>query len=211
MDEATAKNLAESIAAIEAETQRVRECREEIAAIDAEMVEVAAQIAQQKSAAVLKAIDSMRLDTLEVSIGGELAGSDLVTLHNRVSAAAAALREVKKLIEDAAIEHIEATGRDIEHADGKRWYVGATKTFKAIDPEQVFAVVMTAANGDASVFRPGEGGVLAASPWKIGAVRSLLGDEAFAATFREEIESDLKTGAVKKGLKVADDRWSAPR
>ena len=199
--------LRDSIAAINRETENIRKAREDIEQINAEMEEVAQEIAVQKSELVLKAIDAIRLDTLEVSIGGELAGSELVTLHQRVSAAAASLREIKRLIEDAAIEHIEATGQDIAHPNGSRWYVGKVKTTKAHDDSQVLAAVLEVSGGDLAKLASGENGVLVSSPWKAGALRSLLGAEKFAELFVEKIETDLKTGAAKKALKTADERW----
>ncbi len=56
-----------------------------------------------------------------IKIGQIQAAQELRELHSAAKSAQTNLRELVTLIEQSAIEHIEATGQDIELNDGKRW------------------------------------------------------------------------------------------
>ena len=72
-------------------------------------------------------ITEMQKQLNSITVGSILAADQLRELHGAVKVAQARLRELLTLIELSCIEHIEATGHDIELVDGKRWYVGTEK------------------------------------------------------------------------------------
>ena len=139
-----------------------------------------------------------------IKIGQIQAAQELRELHSAAKSAQTKLRELVTLIEQSAIEHIEATGQDIELNDGKRWYVGNEKKIKPIDDTMILQAVLEASGGDVMKLTTGEFGVLASSPWKHGAVKQLIGDTKFSELFTTTIVQSLETGKAAKVLKVAD-------
>lgn len=125
---------------------------------------------------------------------------ELLKLRDSISQAQRQVKEWAARTEELLIDHIDAYG-DIEVGDGKRLYVGATKTSKAIDDNTVFDMVLELSHGDLSIFKSGENGVLVSNPWKSGAVRQLVGEQLYAQAFRTESAKDLKTGVVKRSVK----------
>ena len=126
--------------------------------------------------------------------------NELLKLRDTISQAQRLVKEWAARTEELLVVHIDEYG-DIEIGEGKRLYVGVTKTNKAIDDSTVFDMVMEVAHGDLSIFKSGENGVLVSNPWKSGAVRQLVGEELYAQAFRTEIAKDLKTGAAKRSVK----------
>ncbi len=125
---------------------------------------------------------------------------DLLEIRDAISQAQRQAKEWAARTEELLIQHIDGNG-DIEIGDGKRLYVGTTKTNKAVDDGVVFDMVLELAQGDLSIFKSGENGVLVSNPWKSGAVRQLVGDQLFNKAFRVETAKDLKTGAAKRSIK----------
>ncbi len=139
-----------------------------------------------------------------INTGSITAPDQLRELHSTVRSHLAQLRELLVQVELAAIEHIEATGEDIELNDGKRWYVGSEKKVKGKDDTAILHAILRAVEGDVERLTTGADGVLASSPWKHGAVKALLGQEQFDTLFETTITASLETGARKKVLKVSD-------
>lgn len=140
--------------------------------------------------------------------GHILTGDGLRALHSHAKACGARLREIVAAIEAAAIEHIQATGNDIELEDGKRWYVATKKKVTARDDSDVLRAVLWATGGDVARLTTGADGVLASSPWKQGTIKSIVGAEKFEALFATTYETDLATGAAVRILKIADPAFA---
>ncbi len=139
-----------------------------------------------------------------INTGSLTAPNQLRELHSAVRSQIGKMRELLAQVEAAAIEHIEATGEDIDLGDGKRWYVGSEKKIKSKDDSAILHAILQAVEGDVGRLTTGADGVLASSPWKHGAVRNLIGQEQFDALFETTITASLETGAVKKVLKTFD-------
>jgi len=138
-------------------------------------------------------------------------GIALRELHGEIRAMIARMKGIQLEIEAAAVEHIQATGNDIELGEGRRWYLGSTKTIKSRNDLDTLHAVLAAAAGDFDRLTTGANGVLAASPWKFGAVKELLGVEKFEALFATTYAVSLETGKVLKSLKVGDDTFAKAR
>ena len=149
-------------------------------------------------------ITEMQKQLNTITVGKATAGEQLRELHGAAKAAQVRLRALITLIELSCIEHIEATGKDIELEDGKRWYIGNDKRVKAIDDTMILQAILEASGGDVMKLTTGEFGVLASSPWKNGAVKNLIGQAKFDQLFTTSVVKSLETGAVVKVLKVAD-------
>ena len=132
---------------------------------------------------------------------------DLLELRSEISMAQRKLREESARLEVLLIKHIDRNG-DIQIGDGQRLYVGNTKVTKSLDDKQVFLMVLDAAGGDLGVFQKGAEGLFVSQPWKIGAVRKMVGEELFYSAFAVETVKDLKTGAAKRSVKEFDDAFS---
>lgn len=142
-----------------------------------------------------------------ISIGGDTSSEQLRDLHASAKNAQARLRELVTDIEESIIEHIEATGSDIELNDGKRWYIGSDKKTKAKDDSLVLHAILEASGGDISKLTTGDDGVLASSPWKHGAIKHLIGQHRFDELFETTVTKSLETGKAIKVLKVADPKF----
>lgn len=138
-------------------------------------------------------------------------GVALRDLHGAIRALQARLKGIQLEIEAALVEHITATGNDVDIGEGKRWYLGSTKTIKSRDDLAVLRAVLEAAGGDIEKLTTGANGILAASPWKFGAAKDLLGVEKFEALFATTYAVSLETGKVLKTLKVGDDTFAKVR
>ncbi len=149
-------------------------------------------------------LNDMAQSLCDINTGSLAAPDQLRELHSSVRCHLAQLRELLKQVEEVAIEHIEATGEDIDLGDGKRWYVGSEKKVRGKDDTAILHAILAAVEGDVGRLTTGADGVLASSPWKHGAVKSLIGQEQFDALFETTITASLETGAVKKVLKVSD-------
>lgn len=146
---------------------------------------------------------------------GELSLSTdtLRELHSAAKSAAARCREFVAEVEQAIIEHIEITGHDIDLGDGKRWYVGREKrtTTRPDSGLSVVEAILTANGGDLGAIAPGDAGLLAANPWKHGALQILLDAATYHRLFAVEYTADLKTGAQKRALKISDPEHNQRR
>ena len=150
----------------------------------------------------IHSLASARTEYLDIRADDASAGAKLASLHSALRVTMTAMRELVSLVEQSAIEHIEATGRDIDLANGSRWYIGRERKRKCRNDAAMLQSVLEAAGGDFSVLASGDSGVLAAAPWKWGAVKSLIGEARFAALVEETEVTDLKTGKVAKVLKA---------
>ena len=105
-------------------------------------------------------------------------------------------------VEALLIGYMQGNDCDIVISDKERLYVGTTKTTKSIDDQGILMAIMEAGNGNLELLTTGDGGMLASQPWKYGAVRALIGDEAFGKCFSVEVKLDAKTGKPAKQVKV---------
>ena len=149
-------------------------------------------------------LEDIQNQLVAINIGSEDAPELLREVMSHAKSQASVLRDLTRHIEQAIIEHIETTGLDIELLDGKRWYVGKDKIIKSNDDTAVMHAVLDATGGDVAKFTTGADGVLASSPWKFGAVKTLLGEDRFATLFTTTYKTSLETGKTIKVLKVAD-------
>ena len=141
---------------------------------------------------------------VKIELGSELAGNQLYRLHIAARECVARLRRIIEEIENAAIEHITETRQDIDLGGERRWYVGTDKKVKSRDDNKVLEAVLDAAGGDISKLTTGPSGVLASSPWKHGAIRTLVGDLKFGELFSVTETKSLETGNPIRVLKVSD-------
>ncbi len=139
------------------------------------------------------------------SIDSEATAEQILAVLDQVAIAQRQAREFKRLAEEAVIEwidkHGELTVGDI------RYYVGTTKTVKAVDNANIGDALLEVTGGD--VDRLNE--CLTSNPWKHGQVRKVLeqfgAESMFDDLFTTETRKDLKTGKPTRSLKRADERF----
>ncbi len=136
-----------------------------------------------------------------IDLEAATSGLALYHLHCSAREVSRRARDLVTRIEAAVIEHIEATGADVELPTGQRWYVGTVTRTHCTDDRAVAAAVIEASGGTIDHLCSGEGGVLAASPWKHGSVRGLIGEALYSDLFRREEVADLKTGVSRRELR----------
>ena len=146
--------------------------------------------------------DQIRDLLADITLGQPSSGVRLRNIHQVARCYIARLREVVAEIEEAAIEHIEATGEDISLENGLRWYVGVERKTTARCDDEVLKAILNASGGDVSRLTTGVDGVLVSSPWKNGTVRQLVGDETFDRLFATKTTCSLETGKAKRVLKM---------
>jgi hypothetical protein len=157
----------------------------------------------QPYADIRTALHALHADSPDYAAG-------IVALHELATNAARRAREILSLIEQAAIDHIESTGEDIPLPNGERWYVKRVSTYRERDPLTTIRTMLDAVGGDIEQLRTGEDGVLAASAWKIGKAKNILG-ERFDEVFREEVSLDLTTGKAKRKLTATNSEFARKR
>ncbi len=132
----------------------------------------------------------------------------LLRMRDSVAVMQRQLRAFAETLEHATIAHIDMHG-DIAISDTERLYVGTTRTNKSIgDGQEITMAVLEAGGGSMELLTSGEGGLLAAQPWKYGAVKKLLGDTKTAQLFTTEERQDIKTGKALRSVKTFDSRFT---
>ncbi len=139
----------------------------------------------------------------EIAPGAKASGRKLLELREVLEDSDRKIRALRKCTDALLIAYILKFG-DLEVGLGQRLYVGVNKKQRCRDDAELVAALLEKLNGDLSRFISGPDGILAASPWKIGAIRFILGSEKVEELFITETETDLRTGASKKVLKIAD-------
>ena len=110
-------------------------------------------------------------------------------------------RELAARTEEIACGVIQLHG-DIVIGD-IRYYVGEEKRTKCIDKPGTLEAVLTAKCGDFGAVCD----MLASDPFKYGAVRTAIGDDAFNKLFTQDKVIDLKTGKPLRSLQKLDGRF----
>ena len=137
-------------------------------------------------------------------------GRKLVELKDGLALAASIVKSLRENIDAALITYIQKYG-DIPVGLGQRLYVGTVKKTKCVDDSGLLKELLEKLNGDLERIVSGPEGVLCANPWKIGAVRFVIGDEKVEEFFETITEYDLKTGVNKKVLKIVDTEFTRKR
>jgi hypothetical protein len=113
-------------------------------------------------------------------------------------------KQLKASLEDALIAHIRATGQDLVIGE-IRYYAGHRKSVKCLDVPATFDAAVEAAGGDLGrVLNE----CLASDALKPGAVKALIGDEAFGRLYRVEVREELGEGKPRKRLLKVNDRYA---
>ncbi len=128
------------------------------------------------------------------------AADDVAELMQRIDFAKQHLRELEQQFKAALIEWINTNG-DLTIGD-KRYYVTTAKRTKPKDLAALTEAVMQATGGDFDKFVK----TLGANAYKLGACKTVLGDE-WDIHFTVEPVDDLKTGKPKKEVKCIDERF----
>jgi hypothetical protein len=113
-----------------------------------------------------------------------------------------ALEEIKALVEDAIVRHLEATGEEIVVGE-VRYYAGHPSTKKCVDPAAVVEAVLKRAEGDVGAIVT----CLASNPFKLTELKLLLGDLPPGA-YVTETRPKLMEGKPKKALLSSNDRFA---
>jgi hypothetical protein len=112
--------------------------------------------------------------------------------------------EWSRPMDEALIEYMERNNRSSLPIDEqRRFYIGEGKKISCRSLMAAAEAVLSATGGDLEAFTE----MLAKNAFKQGAVRALVGDEKHAELFKTEVVKDVKTGAAKKKLALADERF----
>lgn len=112
-------------------------------------------------------------------------------------------KERAKAVDEAMLEHIEATGEDIVIGD-VRYYAAHPKDIDCPDKEATAVAVLEAVGGDMRRF----GECLSSDAFKPGACRKVLAPEVFDRCFVTTVRDKLAEGKpAAKRLVAADTRF----
>lgn len=139
----------------------------------------------------------------DISPDRNVSGRTLLEIREVLEDAERKVKALRKCTETLLLAYIMKFG-DLEVGLGQRLYVGVNKKQRCRDDGELVAALLEKLNGDLSRFVSGPDGVLCASPWKVGAIRYILGSQKVEELFITEIEQDLRTGVSKKVLKIAN-------
>lgn len=131
----------------------------------------------------------------------------VVAAINAVDVLKAKTRELSGHVEAAAVACIKRHG-DIVVGE-IRYYAGTEKTTKVIDKAGCLEAVLNAAAGDLGAVCEQ---YMVSEPFKPGACKELLGEEAAQKLFKTEIKDELKEGKpARNKLMKADSRFIKPK
>jgi hypothetical protein len=119
----------------------------------------------------------------------------------RLRAIEEARREIKQLVDEAALEHIREHG-EFEIGD-LRYFEGVDRDTRDADPRMTFEGLMLATGGDLDALKE----CLASGAFKPGACRKVLGDD-FERYFTTTVKQDVKTGRARKVIGTTSLTWS---
>jgi hypothetical protein len=111
------------------------------------------------------------------------------------------LKEAEASMKAALMDYIEENGEFT--ANGVRYYVGAKSTTKCVDVQMCIEAMLRVRGGDLGKVIEG----LASEPLKQGAVKVMLGQDAWDKYFVKETVKDLKTGKPVREAKAVDERF----
>ena len=141
------------------------------------------------------------VDTALIRLGDHSSADEVAATLEQVVLLQQKAREFKRLLDEEIISWIKANG-DLRLGD-IRYYVGRKKRVKVRNGSEALSAMVVAASGDIGTVAD----LMAAQPWKHGAVKKQLGDAKFAELFEEIIEDDLKTGKPTEVLKRLDESF----
>ena len=145
---------------------------------------------------LITSIKSMLADLEDPSVqSGDDAQDRVVALLNAVDLLKATSKELAQAAEQLAIQIIDERGEIV--VGDIRYYVGPDKTTKPRDKGAILDALLVACDGDLSAIA---NEVLSSDPFKVGACRTRLGDEAIDKLFETTVKQDLKTGKPARGL-----------
>lgn len=150
-------------------------------------------------------IGPTRLGRIE---SGEATEEELLWALDAMSCCRQRINEWNSRLEQAAVEWINATGREptIRREDGTevRYYAGARKTTKARDQAAVLTALLEATGGDLG--RVAEH--LASGAWKPGACGKTLPPERMDELFETKVAQELCEGKPRVRLNRIDTRFT---
>lgn len=149
--------------------------------------------------------DLTTLRSSVLGISAEASVEQIADVLGRVEIATKALKEIKALAEERIIERIREQGPFT--VNEIRYFIGPKKTTKCIDPIGTADAILQAIGGDLEQFVA----VLAAQPYKHGAVKALIGEERWSRLFKVSEEVDLKTGAPIRELCAVNEKYLPSR
>ena len=124
----------------------------------------------------------------------------LLDIRSALAELAQKVKEFRAEVEQALIENIDAHG-DIDLGD-KRLYVGVDRTYKCKDVRGAFVALFEATGGEEALMVEH----LASGCFKPGACKATLADR-FAELFVEDVSKDVKTGSIRRIVKVHDPKF----
>ncbi len=123
--------------------------------------------------------------------------SEVLAIRNAVREHKRKATELDRLLRDRMVEWIDTFGEQ-ETPEG-RHYVGTTRTYKpARSPNQVLIFLVAATDGDLDAVAE----LMVSSPFKPGAVRELIGQEAFDGLFATQERLEPRTGKPRREVKT---------
>lgn len=140
-----------------------------------------------------------------LTITTDASTNDVLDVYTRFGAFKSELKRLDELMEAAIIEWIKANGDLVmTYPDGnaKRFYVGATKTTKCINPSGTLDALLESAGGDLQRVID----CLSSGCFRYAAVKKVIGEEKWGGLFKVESSDSLEEGSAKK-LKVFDSRF----
>jgi hypothetical protein len=145
------------------------------------------------------------VEALALAIVPETPADNVLEIYDRIKFYKSELARIHGVCEQQMIEWIKANG-DLELNDTSRFYVGDEKRVKCVNVPAAVEALITACNGDFTAFCE----ILSSNALKHGAAKKVLPAEVFEQFFATEVVEDLKTGAAKKKLLKADERFIKP-
>lgn len=127
---------------------------------------------------------------------------DWIDLWMRIDAAKNRWDQIYSTWKEVALQWLDEHG-DIELPDGRRIYPGWNRRTVCKDTAATLEAIISATGGDIEAVAE----CLSANCFKPGACRGPLRDE-WPRHFEQREIRDIKTGKVKRGIKIADDKYT---